>query len=416
MPNWIDRLMGRPSEESVAASLAHLTSAVAANPVLSTARAAAAAAAPIQANRIQLDDDREAFDLMYADSLAGDPLYRPGPFWLDYERQYADWFRNHSFRESSDTSKRDGLAGGFITVESDPEFFAWGGSQVRFSMVDKPGYSALKRTLDGFLATAPSDPFLPYDLSVDALRRAAGRLTKYYGEARGARPIDALNWPLVGPAGDTFEFEGHVYTYRALYFYIKYAFASRHVSFDKIDRVVELGAGSGRQAVVMLNLHPHLTYVIFDIPTSLYFSHQYLKAIYGDRVVDYRDLRTVTSLDNLKSGKIYTFGSWQFPLLAGARIPLFWNCQSFQEMAPAAVANYTEIIEPTAERVYLAHSITGTTATSRGVALEEQMVLADDYGTKYLKGFDTVERSLSFDVLGDDLSQGGIDDIFLRRK
>ena len=67
----------------------------------------------------------------------------------------------------------------------------------------------------------------------------------------------------------------------------------------------------------------------------------------------------MTDLSALKKGHIHLFGNWQFPVLRGHKVDLFWNCQSFQEMEPEVVANYTSIVSEITDSVYLCHARNG---------------------------------------------------------
>jgi putative sugar O-methyltransferase len=361
-----------------------------------------------------VDDDKEVLELMYRDSLVGPSIYRPGQFWQFYEDKHYAALREHSLRDLGTIGSA--IAGGFNAEEDYPTFFDWGGG-IAYVNRDNPGFRSLVDTLNNIVKSAPDDPFLPYSLSISSLRRAATRYCEYYGATRNARPLSDVNWPLLGRPGDLFNYKGKAVTYRALYYYTKYAFAAKHVNFDEIDVIVELGGGAGRQAAMIIDLHPHITYLMFDIPTTLYFCHQFLSAAFPDRVAGYRHTREMSSLSGLERGKIYHFGSWQFPLLREFQAALFWNCQSLQEMEAEMVANYTAIVDGFAKSVLLVHSIAGVHTGSAGTtSLKAPGARVADYGAKYLPSFDVLESVQAYDVLGDDLGSGGVQDVFLEKR
>ena len=369
----------------------------------------------MQSATLVIDDNKDLLELMVRDSMQGPAIYRPGQFWQHYEEKHHSGLMEHSLRDLGRIGSA--IDGGFGAEENLPTFFEWHGSPLYQSNQGNPAFRKMVEDLNAVLKHCPDDPFLPYSLSLSSLRRGAARLAEAYGAMRNAKPLGEVTWRLFGNPTDVFEYRGKWFTYRALYYYMKYAFAAKHVNFDEVDVIVELGAGAGRQAAMILDLYPHITYLMFDIPTTLYFCHQFLQAVFPERVVGYEQARTMTSLDKIVPGKIYHFGSWQFPLLRGFRAPLFWNCQSFQEMEPSAVANYTSIVEEFADAAFLVHAMKGIEWDSTGVPLAVGPgANAGDYGTKYLPSFEVVEREKAYDVLGDDLGAGGVHDIFLKKR
>ena len=352
---------------------------------------------------------------MYRDSLAGPAIYRPGQFWQYYEDKHLAGLMQNSLRNLGEIGSAVG--GGLVAEEPYPTFFEWTGSPLYQGNKDNPAFKGLVDTLNNLIKSCPDDPFLPYSLSISSLRRGAARCADYYAATRNAKPLRDVNWPMLGNPGDVFEYEGKTFTYRALYYYTKYAFAAKHVDFEKIDVIVELGGGSGRPAALVLGLHPQITYLMFDIPTSMYFCHQFMKAMFPERVIGYENTRTMTSLNNIEPGKVYHFGSWQFPILHGFHAPLFWNTQSLQEMEADMVANYTSIVDEFADAAFITHSIAGVHTGAAGTtSLRAAGARAADYGSRYLPSFDVVESAKAYDVLGDDLGAGGMQDIFLKRR
>jgi putative sugar O-methyltransferase len=191
-----------------------------------------------------------------------------------------------------------------------------------------------------------------------------------YAEWRGraavhARPLASVQMSCAGDPEDVFTVEGQRYSLSFVHQYLRYAFASRFVDFDKLRLFVELGSGSGKQVELLRKLHPHVCYAIFDIPPQLYVAHQYLDAVFPASVVPYRRTREMTTLDNLEPGRIYVFGSGRFPILDTARIDLFWNVASFQEMEPPVVRNYLSYVNRQADAVFLSELMQGQQVTSR---------------------------------------------------
>jgi putative sugar O-methyltransferase len=83
---------------------------------------------------------------------------------------------------------------------------------------------------------------------------------------------------------DLFSPEGHKereYTIAFLRYFWQYLWLKQFVDFKRINAVMELGSGYGGQAEVLCKLHPHIKYVICDIPPQLYIAEQYLNSWIG---------------------------------------------------------------------------------------------------------------------------------------
>lgn len=172
------------------------------------------------------------------------------------------------------------------------------------------------------------------------------------------KDIDQLSISLNGNPEHFINYNGNVYTLDSLYRYLCYSYCSYFINFDKINLVVELGSGSGKQIEVLKKLHPNLTFIVFDIAPQLYICEQYLKSIFPDSVVSYRNTRNIDNL-SFDKGNIYIFGAYQFELIKNIKVDLFWNCCSFQEMEPEVVLNYLNFVNLSAKHVYLAEIMEG---------------------------------------------------------
>jgi putative sugar O-methyltransferase len=166
------------------------------------------------------------------------------------------------------------------------------------------------------------------------------------------------------------------------------------IKFEDSSVFVELGAGCGRQVEVIAKIFPRMTFLIFDIPPTLYAINQYLSHVFPGRVVEYNE---AIKLNNLSScqGKIIISPNWKLPEWRNVKINIFWNAASFQEMEPVVVRNYLDIVKTmNPEWIYL-HEIPGgnfhgATGTVKPVTidlyhecLDEKYVLNRDYRTDY---------------------------------
>jgi hypothetical protein len=205
---------------------------------------------------------------------------------------------------------------------------------------------------------------------------------------------------LAGNPEDVFEIDGNVYTMRALYYYMRYAYCCRYISFDDVSLMVELGAGSGRQVELIRTLHPHISYLIFDIPPQLYVCEQLLKKAFPASVVSFRDTRARSDTITPEPGKMYVFGTWNFPLIAQLPVDLFWNAVSFQEMEPDVVANYLGFVNRNTKAVFLQERMEGkNVATEVGAPGVLQPTRLEHYRAG-LSDFELLDLSPSLRPLG----------------
>src|SRR5579883_2573095 len=190
---------------------------------------------------------------------------------------------------------------------------------------------------------------------------------------------------------DLFSPEGYnnrEYTIAFLRYFWQYLWLKRFVDFKQIQAVMELGSGYGGQAEVICKLHPHITYIICDIPPQLYIAEQYLKSCFPGKVMSYSETARLESIHitQIASNRIIVLAPWQLERIIG-NVDLFWNSASFQEMEPNVVRNYISIIQPlTAQYVYLLQLPAGQTiAREKG---ERYGVLEQTRLEHYVKYFD----------------------------
>lgn len=111
--------------------------------------------------------------------------------------------------------------------------------------------------------------------------------------------------------------------------------------------IMEIGAGYGGLAHGLMQVAPGHTYVIVDLPETLFFSGVYLTINNPDKRIYVYEPETFTE-DFLRRG-IYEFDFVLLPhfvteqLFALARIYLFINMMSFQEMQPAHIEGYLKL-------------------------------------------------------------------------
>lgn len=119
---------------------------------------------------------------------------------------------------------------------------------------------------------------------------------------------------------------------------------AQHIDFNQINSVFEIGGGFGVNIHLLIENHPNIKKVLYlDIAPNLYIGTQYLKAFYGDAVIDYTHLKNkdqikFTDNDELE---ILCIAPWQIENFTD-HVDLFMNSCSFVEMSEKIVNNYAE--------------------------------------------------------------------------
>ncbi|KKL50990.1 hypothetical protein LCGC14_2299960, partial [marine sediment metagenome] len=104
------------------------------------------------------------------------------------------------------------------------------------------------------------------------------------------------------------------------------------------------GGGFGANIHLLLENYKNIRKVLYlDIPPNLYVGTQYLKAFYGDAVVDFRSLRNRDSIKFSSNDEleIFCIAPWQIERIYDP-VDIFINSRSFVEMPKDTVKNYID--------------------------------------------------------------------------
>jgi putative sugar O-methyltransferase len=102
----------------------------------------------------------------------------------------------------------------------------------------------------------------------------------------------------------------------------------------------EIGGGFGVNVHLLIELFGLKKIIYLDIPPNLYVGTQYLKTLYGNNVIDYRENRgKVVQFSKNDNLEIFCITPPQIESI-NAKIDLFHNAHSFVEMPEAVVTNY----------------------------------------------------------------------------
>ena len=96
----------------------------------------------------------------------------------------------------------------------------------------------------------------------------------------------------------------------------------------------------------MIQNYPNIKKIIYlDIPPNLYIGTQYLKAFYGEAVIDYSNLKNKNKLKFKadSSLEIFCIAPWQIENIEN-KVDLLFNSHSFVEMPTKIVEYYVKNI------------------------------------------------------------------------
>ena len=178
------------------------------------------------------------------------------------------------------------------------------------------------------------------------------------------RSINEISVSDIGEPAMLYENNGRKIEYQTLDLYSRCAYVAKFMDFNKINTIVELGSGSGAQAELIAKLHPSITLILVDVSPQLYVAHQYLSAVFPERVVRFNPKFCSTDLKTLRKGSIYFLANWQINLIT-APIDLFWSAASFAEMEPLVVKNYLKVASNFSNNMYIQQVFGGKHVASK---------------------------------------------------
>jgi putative sugar O-methyltransferase len=123
---------------------------------------------------------------------------------------------------------------------------------------------------------------------------------------------------------------------------IEYYSIREGVAFERCKRVLEIGGGYGRNAYVIMELHPGIQYTMVDIPPALYVAQRYLSSVFGRRrVFPVREFAAYEEIqDELEQSSIVFLLPHQLAKMPDRRFDLTLNISSFGEMTREEIDYY----------------------------------------------------------------------------
>ena len=285
-------------------------------------------------NGLQVADDPELLKKMLEDQDGCNDLYKPTNYWAFYEKTFVPELEKRGLRNfrRRRTSVLNSFGATDLKIQAHMEF------QPRIR-----GQSILTKYLNVLFNRLPFVALAVSGIDVDAV-------TLYFYSHVKAKldtlemDIDKCPTSRYGNPEDLLEVNGGFWSREHLQYCSMFADAARHISFNERSVICELGPGMGRNIEVMAHLLPDATFLVFDIAPQLYISNAYLRAVFGSRVIPYRNAVSLMPGSEQAKGKIILLPTWKMPEWSSFKIDVFWNSASFQEMEPDVVLNYLRLV------------------------------------------------------------------------
>lgn len=147
--------------------------------------------------------------------------------------------------------------------------------------------------------------------------------------------------PLMVPA------DGHPVSQDLANSALEYISMAECVIFPEIRRVLEIGGGYGRDAFVVLQLHPGIQYTLVDVPPAIWVAQRYLSSVFRDRRVFH--VRHFASYDEVREemeqSDIVFLLPHQLGMIPEQHFDLSLNVSSFGEMTRQQIESYFHLLE-----------------------------------------------------------------------
>jgi len=125
-------------------------------------------------------------------------------------------------------------------------------------------------------------------------------------------------------------------------------------NFNDTRNILEIGAGYGRTAYVILALNSNIRYIIADVPPALYVSQKYLSQVFPEKkIFRFRNFRKFSEIEKefYASDIIFLMPS-QLKKLPNKSIDLCLAIDCLHEMLPGQIDFYFKIFDRLAKNFY----------------------------------------------------------------
>lgn len=279
----------------------------------------------------KLVDDFELLDIMLVDAEHQPPLYNPGSYWATKAKNAAKEIKKYGIAEFRGSTNLIGMSyADNLCIDSRNSYNQGLKKLARWLTKIFP----VNRIFDSQvrLTEARANEAIRYAQEVIRLKEKDRRLLEKY----------SMPYSLLGQCLTKAEIDGKEYSTHYLSLLEQHDNIASHINFKKAHAIFEIGGGFGTNVHLLIENYKNIRKVLYlDIPPNLYVGTQYLKAFYGDSVIDYkasRNLKSIKFADD-ETLEIYCIAPWQIENFAGA-VDVFMNSHSFVEMPKEVVRNY----------------------------------------------------------------------------
>lgn len=294
----------------------------------------------------KLNDDFSLLYLMTNDQKKQSKLYQAGDYWLRKMKNTIEEIKTYGISSFRGTENAIGQSYTDAKVVDVRHVFAG---------------TFLRRMARWITTIYPSN--IIYDRQVQLTKGYAHECNLLAQEIVTLQPkikellqIYHIPYSLLGECFSKVTINNQEYSLHYLNLLEQHSNIAKHIDFKKIHSVFEIGGGFGVNIHLLLENYPNIKKVLYlDIPPNLYVGTQYLKAFYGDSVIDYsysKNLEQIkfTQDENLE---IFCIAPWQIENFNDS-VDVFMNSHSFVEMPKEIVKNYVDKINTFPKSEYTA--------------------------------------------------------------
>ncbi|MBP7088333.1 MAG: putative sugar O-methyltransferase [Candidatus Omnitrophica bacterium] len=290
---------------------------------------------------IKINDDSELLKIMMDDYWIQDKRNQADEFWKNYEIWNLRMLQNYGLREFLN---RSNSFGGIFTKKSIfPEKISYFFNLIAIE-------SKFTKICQGLGLKIFLFKKIAYNFLYKWVREDPDAIRQRYGDMifqllhilpNGGRLYE-LNDDLIGNPSEILKFGDKYYSLNFLEYFWKALLLEKYLDLSHLDYFFEIGAGYGGQADVLLKMFPNLRICITDIPPQLYVIEQYLKALFPDDVLGYKESKRLQSIDKgtFADKRIIVVAPWEVKKIKDNTFENFTNQASFQEMSHETVRCY----------------------------------------------------------------------------
>ena len=299
--------------------------------------------------KIKLIDDLELLYMMVSDQKSQLSIYRPGPYWATTAKNSSNEINRCGITDFRGSSNHIGASYADNLIIDARNAYNYG--LRRFVMRATKIYP-LSKIFESQLQVAEANANKSIIYAQELLNkkeRTINLLDKY-----------TMPYSLLGNCLKKARIDGHYYSIHYLDLLDQHDNIASSIKFNDARSIFEIGGGFGTNIHLLLENYRNIRKVLYlDISPNLYVGTQYLRAFYGNAVIDYRALRHMDSIkfsedDNIE---IFCIAPWQIEKFEGP-IDIFMNSHSFVEMPNNVVKNYVDKFNGFPESINAAIALT----------------------------------------------------------